>query len=57
MLKPLSMTAVCSVPLQSMFPFHSVVLLLVDVDGLNSQSAEDAHIFPLSIQLVLECVD
>jgi len=32
-------------------------LILEKADGLCSQSAEDAHIFPVSIQLVLECVD
>jgi len=41
---------------------HMCIMLLtytysiLEVDGLRSQSAENAHIVPVSIELVLECV-
>jgi len=35
----------------------SILVLVLEVDGLCSQSAEDAHIVPVSIQPVLERVD
>ena len=34
-----------------------VCVLVLEVDGLCSQSAENAHIVPVSIQSVLERVD